>query len=103
MNEAGKIGIVDHFKSHYTIEDVRKALVVALPAYKELVDNEGAVPEHLEAEMTLLDLLAIHKGWYGYLEWKQIWDKFESYVRDEGGRAITFKRLDRIYCDVYAI
>jgi hypothetical protein len=92
------LGIVEHFAKHYSIEHVRDALSGALPAYKKLVFCDSAVPAHLAAEAMLLDLLATHKGWFGYLE--HVWDDFERYVRDDANRLISFSRLRKIYCDV---
>jgi hypothetical protein len=83
--------IVEFFAHRMPIEKLRQSLRTALINFERHVFHDMQIPEEELAAAMLLDLLAVHKGWYGYLD--AFWDEFETYVLKDVCQNATFDSL----------
>lgn len=87
--------IVEFFAHRMPIEKLRQSLRTALVNFERQVFHDMQIPEEELAAAMLLDLLAVHKGWYGYLD--DFWSEFEAYVLEDVCQNATYDSLRNIY------
>lgn len=90
--------IVDYFERRMPVEVLPRLFREALVSYEKNVFYGTPIPEEDAGAAILLDLLAVHKGWLGYID--DVWDEFKSYVLEDVCPTATYASLRAIYNEV---